>query len=432
MENRTAKVQWGVLSTANIGVKRVIPAILAGARGSVAAIASRDSARAAGVAAKLGIARSFGSYQALLDDPDIEAVYNPLPNHLHVEWTVKALDAGKHVLCEKPIALNADEAGAIVAARDRSGKRVLEAFMVRFHPQWQRIRALLDAGRIGAVRAIQAAFVFPVFDPNNVRNRADIGGGALYDVGCYPIVTARYVFRSEPERVIALIRSPARSRPVDQRFAGLSRRSSCGIQQRTAIGALPAHGDSRRGGAHRGPAAVHAAERPRLPHRHRLRQEPGRQFGGIRAISSGGSVRAAMRPCGGGIPRRGGAGVSDRRCHRQHAGDRRAVSFREFRALGEALSAAAQGRGHENGSGGRAVPVWILGMTNALFGMYGGILVITVPQLLSARHVPEAQIAALTAVAISPGFWTFVASPVLDVRFSRRWYSAVTALLAAA
>lgn len=199
------KVQWGVLSTANIGVKRVIPAILAGRRGTVAAIASRDSARAAGVAAKFGIARSYGSYQALLDDPHIEAVYNPLPNHLHVEWTVKALDAGKHVLCEKPIALNADEAGAILAARDRSGRRVLEAFMVRFHPQWRRIRALIDAGRIGPVRAVQSAFVFPVFDPNNVRNRADIGGGALYDVGCYPIVTARYVFRSEPERVIALI-----------------------------------------------------------------------------------------------------------------------------------------------------------------------------------------------------------------------------------
>jgi predicted dehydrogenase len=194
-----------VLSTANIGVKRVIPAIMAGRRGVVAAIASRDAGRAAGVAARFGIARSYGSYQALLDDPEIEAVYNPLPNHLHVEWTVKALDAGKHVLCEKPIALNAGEAGAIVAARERSGGRVLEAFMVRFHPQWHRIRALIEAGRIGSVRAIQSAFVFPVFDPNNVRNRADIGGGALYDVGCYPIVTARYVFGTEPDRVIALV-----------------------------------------------------------------------------------------------------------------------------------------------------------------------------------------------------------------------------------
>ena len=168
-------------------------------------MASRDAERAASIAARFAIARSYGNYQALLDDPEIEAVYNPLPNHLHVEWTVKALDSGKHVLCEKPIGLNAAEAQAIVAARDRSGRRVIEAFMVRFHPQWQRVRALVQAGRIGRVRTIQSAFVFTVLDPNNVRNRPDIGGGALYDVGCYPIVTARYVFGAEPDRAIALI-----------------------------------------------------------------------------------------------------------------------------------------------------------------------------------------------------------------------------------
>jgi predicted dehydrogenase len=200
-----SKVQWGILSTANIGVKRVIPAILAGERGSVAAIASRDAERARALAARFGVPRSYGSYQALLDDPSIEAVYNPLPNHLHVEWTVKALQAGKHVLCEKPIALNAAEAAAIVAAREASGKRVLEAFMVRFHPQWHRIRALVREGRIGTVRAVQSAFLFPMLDPRNVRNRLDYGGGALYDVGCYPIVTARYVFGTEPERAIALV-----------------------------------------------------------------------------------------------------------------------------------------------------------------------------------------------------------------------------------
>jgi predicted dehydrogenase len=200
-----SKVKWGVLSTANIGVKRVIPAIIAGRRGVVAAIASRDADRAARIAANFGIARSYGNYQALLNDPEIEAIYNPLPNHLHVEWTVKALDAGKHVLCEKPIGLNAAEAQAIVAARDRSGRRVIEAFMVRFHPQWHRIRTLVQAGRIGAVRVIQSAFVFTVLDPANVRNRADIGGGALYDVGCYPIVTARYVFGADPDRAIALV-----------------------------------------------------------------------------------------------------------------------------------------------------------------------------------------------------------------------------------
>jgi predicted dehydrogenase len=199
------KIKWGILSTANIGIKRVIPAIIAGQHGMVVAIASRDGDRAARVAANFGIPRAFAGYQALLDDPEIEAVYNPLPNHLHVEWTVRALDAGKHVLCEKPIALNAAEAQAIVAARDRSGKRVMEAFMVRFHPQWQRIRTLVREGRIGTVRAIQSAFAFPMFDPNNVRNREEWGGGALYDVGCYPIVTARYLFGADPERAIALI-----------------------------------------------------------------------------------------------------------------------------------------------------------------------------------------------------------------------------------
>ena len=199
------KIAWGILSSANIGVKRVIPAILAGDSGRIAGIASRDIGRAAGVAERFGIPRRYSTYQALLDDPEIEAVYNPLPNHLHVEWTVKALEAGKHVLCEKPIGLNAAEAHAIVAARDRSGKKVVEAFMVRFHPQWHRVRALVRSGRIGEVGAVLSAFTFPMDDLNNIRNQSDFGGGALYDVGCYPIVTARYLFDSEPERAIALV-----------------------------------------------------------------------------------------------------------------------------------------------------------------------------------------------------------------------------------
>ena len=152
------KVSWGILSTANIGIKRVIPAIQSGERGVIAAIASRDVTRAQEVAARFGVARCYGSYQALLDDPEIEAIYNPLPNHLHVEWTVKALDAGKHVLCEKPIALNAMEAQAIVAARDRSGRRVIEAFMVRHHPQWRRVRALVRSGRITRETAFAHGF----------------------------------------------------------------------------------------------------------------------------------------------------------------------------------------------------------------------------------------------------------------------------------
>ncbi|HEY2682413.1 MAG TPA: Gfo/Idh/MocA family oxidoreductase [Steroidobacteraceae bacterium] len=214
------KLAWGILSTANIGIKRVIPAILSSDHGAILAIASRSQERAREVAARFGIAKTHGSYQALIDDPDIEAIYNPLPNHLHVEWTVKALLAGKHVLCEKPIGLNAREAGAIVAARDQSGKRVIEAFMVRHHPQWRRVRALIASGRIGRVGAVQSAFLFTMLDPKNVRNQADIGGGALYDVGCYPIVTARYVFGREPLRVIALIdRDPALR--VDRLTSGL-------------------------------------------------------------------------------------------------------------------------------------------------------------------------------------------------------------------
>src|ERR1700722_17392304 len=137
------KIKWGILSTANIGIKRVIPAIMSGEHGVVEAIASRDGERAAAVAKNLGVPRSYGSYQELLDDPAIDAIYNPLPNHLHVEWTVRALEAGKHVLCEKPIGLNAAEAQAIVAARDQSGMRVIEAFMVRYHPQWHRVRTLV-------------------------------------------------------------------------------------------------------------------------------------------------------------------------------------------------------------------------------------------------------------------------------------------------
>jgi predicted dehydrogenase len=205
-----SRLAWGILGTANIAIKRVIPAIAAGSRGVVHGIASRDGARAAAVARDLGIAQSYDSYEAMLADPAIEAVYIPLPNHLHVPWAIKALEAGKHVLCEKPIALNAPEAEALIEARDRSGRQLIEAFMVRHHPQWHRARALLRDGAIGTAAAIQASFVFKVTDPANVRNQPDIGGGALYDVGCYTLLAGRYFFEAEPERVIALIdRDPA-------------------------------------------------------------------------------------------------------------------------------------------------------------------------------------------------------------------------------
>ena len=197
-------VRWGVLGAAKIAVEKVIPAMQTRANCRIEAIASRDAGRAGAAARALGIPRAHGSYEALLDDPDIDAVYNPLPNHLHVPWTVRAMEAGKHVLCEKPAAPNAAEAEALVAARERTGRQVQEAFMVRHHPQWLRARALLRAGRIGRVRAVQAVFAYDNPDPANIRNRRETGGGGLYDIGCYPTVISRFVFEAEPVRAMAL------------------------------------------------------------------------------------------------------------------------------------------------------------------------------------------------------------------------------------
>lgn len=204
-------VNWGVLSTAKIGRETVIPAMQKGAVSRVAAIASRNEESARTVAQSLGIPRAYGSYEALLADPDIDAIYNPLPNHLHVPWTIRALEAGKHVLCEKPIALTAAEAEALLTARERTGLIVAEAFMVRHAPWWQRVRAMVQEGRLGRVSAIQTAFSYYLDDPGNIRNMADIGGGGgLMDIGCYAIATARYIWGSEPRRVAALMeRDPA-------------------------------------------------------------------------------------------------------------------------------------------------------------------------------------------------------------------------------
>ena len=201
----TETVSWGVLSTAKIGRTKVIPAMQAGTYSRIDAIASRDQATAEQVADELGIARAYGSYEALLADPTITAIYNPLPNHLHVPWTIRALEAGKHVLCEKPIALTTEEARQLIAARDRSGRLVAEAFMVRNAPWWQRVRQLCQDGTIGEVRAIQTFFSYYNDDPSNVRNQAGIGGGALMDIGCYAIATARYLFAAEPSRVCGLV-----------------------------------------------------------------------------------------------------------------------------------------------------------------------------------------------------------------------------------
>jgi len=198
-------VNWGIISTAKIGTAKVIPAMQREKLCNIRAIASRNLETAKRAADELGIERAYGSYEELLADPEIEAVYNPLPNHLHVPWSIRAAEAGKHVLCEKPVALNADEAQTLVDARDRTGVLISEAFMVRGHPQWRRARELVREGSIGKLRAIQGFFSYHNVDPANIRNIADIGGGGLYDIGCYPIVGSRFIFEDEPTRVVALL-----------------------------------------------------------------------------------------------------------------------------------------------------------------------------------------------------------------------------------
>jgi predicted dehydrogenase len=199
----TDPVRWGILSTAAIGVRNVIPAMQRSERCRVVAIASRDERRAREVADRLGIPRAYGSYEALLADPEIEAVYNPLPNHLHVPWTVRAAEAGKHVLCEKPIARTANEARELLAVRTRSGVVIGEAFMVRTHPQWLEVRRLVQGGRIGDLQAIEGHFSYYRDDPTDIRSRVEYGGGVLLDIGCYPVTLSRWLFGAEPTSVIA-------------------------------------------------------------------------------------------------------------------------------------------------------------------------------------------------------------------------------------
>ncbi len=201
----SAKIRFGVLSAANIGVKKVIPAMQRGECTTVTAIASRDLARARDAAAKLGIATAYGSYEELLADPAIDAIYNPLPNPLHVPWTVKAAEAGKHVLCEKPLSMTAAEAKSLLAVRERTGVKICEAFMIRSAPQWLRVRELLSQGRIGELRAVNAHFSYFNVNPDNIRNKVETGGGGVYDIGCYCIQAARFGFGREPARVVALV-----------------------------------------------------------------------------------------------------------------------------------------------------------------------------------------------------------------------------------
>ncbi len=204
------KLRWGVLSTANIGLRKVLPAMQKGQFTTVDAIASRDLAKARKAADALGIPKAYGSYEELIADPNIDAIYNPLPNQMHVPWTVKAAEAGKHVLCEKPLSLTVAEAKTLLAVRTRTGVKIGEAFMIRSFTQWLRLRELLNQGRIGELRSVVAFFSYFNNDPANIRNQVESGGGALYDIGCYCIQAARYAFAQEPTRVVAKIeRDPA-------------------------------------------------------------------------------------------------------------------------------------------------------------------------------------------------------------------------------
>ena len=199
------KVRWGVLGVARIAVTKVIPAMQRGQWSQVTAIASRDLEKARSAARQSAIPIAYGSYEELLEDREIEAVYIPLPNHLHVPWSIKAAEAGKHVLCEKPIALDAKEALELIAARDRTGVKMQEAFMIRSHPQWLTARQLIRTGRIGKLRSILGFFSYSLSNPSDIRNVLEWGGGGLMDIGCYPITSSRWIFGEEPNRVLGLV-----------------------------------------------------------------------------------------------------------------------------------------------------------------------------------------------------------------------------------
>ncbi|ACE86211.1 Gfo/Idh/MocA family protein [Cellvibrio japonicus] len=215
------KVRWGVLSTAKIGRTKVIPALQASDLNQVVAIGSRDLAGARQCAADLGIEKAYGSYEALLADPDIDAIYNPLPNHLHVDWSIKALQAGKHVLCEKPLGMDTADAQRLVeAAAGYPHLKTMEAFMYRFHPQWQTAKQLVDSGKLGQLRTIHSQFSYNNREAGNIRNKRAMGGGALLDIGCYCISLSRWLYNSEPLQVMGQI-TPFPGQEVDCQVSGI-------------------------------------------------------------------------------------------------------------------------------------------------------------------------------------------------------------------
>ena len=200
------KVRWGILSTAKIGREKVIPAIQRGAFCEVVAIASRNKEAARAEANRLNISKAYGSYEELLSDTEVDAIYIPLPNHLHVEWAIKSLEAGKHVLCEKPVGLTSYEAQHLIEVANRHPHlKVMEAFMYRFHPQWKYAKALVEDGKIGELKTVESFFSYYNIDPNNIRNQRNAGGGGLMDIGCYSVSLSRFLFGREPERVFGIM-----------------------------------------------------------------------------------------------------------------------------------------------------------------------------------------------------------------------------------
>ena len=322
-------VRFGVIGTAKIALQKVIPAMQQSAHCRIVAIASRDLTRARAAAEALGIPRAYGSYAELLRDPEIEAVYNPLPNHLHVPLSIEATAAGKHVLCEKPIALTAAEAERLVAARDHAGVLIQEAVMVRSHPQWLRARELVRDGRIGALRVVQGSFSYMNVDPANVRNQAGIGGGGLYDIGYYPILTARFLYEAEPTRVASQIEHDPnfgtdRLASVLMQFPTGQALFYCSTQlvpyQRMQI--LGTEGSDR------DRDSVQRAAGSAVPDLRRRRLGAGRRLGPDRDVRRGRPVHPPGRSVRAGDPRGHAARLPARGRGRQHARARRRVPRR--------------------------------------------------------------------------------------------------------
>ncbi len=332
-------VAWGILGAAKIATQKVIPGMQTSPDIRVAGIASRDIAKAREAASALGIPKAYGSYEEMLADPEIEVVYNPLPNHLHVPWTIKAMEAGKHVLCEKPIALTAEEAAALIEARARTGKLVAEAFMIRFHPQWRRAREIVRSGEIGELRSINVLFCYNNVDPTNIRNMADIGGGGLYDIGCYAVASSRFIFEAEPQRVVSLLDFD----PVlktDRVSAGLAD-FGAGRQLTFSVSTQTTPYQRVQILGSKGRVEIEVPFNPVPARSTRIMVDDGRDLfgGGIR----GGGI-PAMRPvrlAGRGIlpggARPGHVRLAHRGRHREHAGPGCPVPLGDFSSVGASL-----------------------------------------------------------------------------------------------